>query len=347
MQDALPPALALPDQLAAEEHDPRVLLRQADAHPIDSFDRIGRDRGGRRGIPADAARHLDIPGERLLHLAAQGADFLLPLEMTRIDDGDRHEDDVLEESGEHLLNRQEEVDPDAAEIPHQEDGRRPGRVGLASGPLDGREVEQIAIEQADLSLDGAVVGADPGAADDEDAGDHDGLPRPLAEFLNDHHGQDGQAEHKTEDVDRDVPDPVLVLAPPAEPEPAHSHLGEREGDEHIDGVHDNEDVDAAARQEQERHRRKAHQQDAVLGGQPVRQRREPVGEPGVDGHARHDARSVDEPGLGGDEQQCGLRGDGQLHEDPAERQPGGGPAGGESLGEHSVERLADLLRGRN
>ena len=85
--------------------------------------------------------------------------------------------------------------------------------------------------------------------------------------------------------------------------PEHPEHRQREGQEHVDGVHDDQLIDAAARQEQRPQRRRPHDEDAVLRRQAVGQRRQPAGQPGIDGHVRHDPGAVDEPGLGSDDQE--------------------------------------------
>ena len=65
-------------------------------------------------------------------------------------------------------------------------------------------------------------------------------------------------------------------------------------------------VDVAAGVEQRRQRGAAHQEHAVAHREPLGQRGEPVRQPRVDRHVRHDARAVEEAGLRRDEQQRAL-----------------------------------------
>ena len=59
-----------------------------------------------------------------------------------------------------------------------------------------------------------------------------------------------------------------------------------------------------------------------------------MGQPGVDGHVGHDARAVDEAGLGADQQQRPLGEDGDQGQGVAER-----PAAVQGVGQDGVERL--------
>ena len=157
----------------------------------------------------------------------------------------------------------------------------------------------------------------------------------MGELLERGDDQDGQADGQAGQVDRQVLLPVRLLAPVLDEEAGHAQLGQREGQEDVDRVHDHQGRDAAARVEEEQDGRAAHEQDAVLHGQPVRERGEAVGEPVVDGHVGHDPRPVDEAGLGGDEEQGALREDGDQGQDAAEA-----PAAEDLAGQDGVEGLA-------
>jgi len=93
----------------------------------------------------------------------------------------------------------------------------------------------------------------------------------------------------------------------------HPHLAEREGDEDVDGVHHHQGVDRAVRVQQHEEGRAAHQQHAVLHGEAVAERAEPVRQEGILRQVGHHAGAGDESGLGGDEQQQRLGGDGDEH----------------------------------
>ena len=73
--------------------------------------------------------------------------------------------------------------------------------------------------------------------------------------------------------------------------------------------------------QQHQEARAAHQQHAVLHGQPVAQRAEAVREPRVVRHVRHHPRPVDEAGLRRDEEQQRLRKQGEEDEPFSHRKP--------------------------
>ena len=62
-------------------------------------------------------------------------------------------------------------------------------------------------------------------------------PATFAELLVECDDKDSAAEHKTDDVDGDVLFPVLVNGPVFVEEPRHTELGDREGNEDVNGVH--------------------------------------------------------------------------------------------------------------
>ena len=112
-------------------------------------------------------------------------------------------------------------------------------------------------------------------------------------------------------------------------------LGQGEGQEDVDGIHDDERPDAAPGIEEEQDGRPSHEQNAVLDREPVRKRSEPVRKPIVDGHVGHDPRPVHEPGLGPDEEERPFRED----RDQGQKRPES-PALVEGRGEDGVEGLA-------
>src|SRR5207244_13015164 len=68
----------------------------------------------------------------------------ISFEVARVDHGDRHEDHVLEETRERLLERQEQVNAHASELAHQEGRGWLAGIGLAPGARRRRQVEEVA-----------------------------------------------------------------------------------------------------------------------------------------------------------------------------------------------------------
>ncbi len=93
---------------------------------------------------------------------------------------------------------------------------------------------------------------------------------------------------------------------PAPPELEHTRLREREGHEHVDGVHRHQRVDGAPRIKQAGDGRGADHQHAVVSGQPVGKRTEPAWNPTVERHVRHHARAADVAGLRRKDEQARL-----------------------------------------
>jgi hypothetical protein len=116
------------------------------------------------------------------------------------------------------------------------------------------------------------------------------------------------------------------LAAPANRRAQHAGHRQRERDEHVDAVHHEQAVDPTLRVEQRQQRRETHPDDAVLCGEAVRERCEPLGEPAVERHVRQHARSVDEAGLRGDDEQQRLGGQRRGDECAGAR-----PVGGDAL----------------
>ena len=244
-----------------------------------------------------------------------------PLEVARVDDGDRAEDDALEVPGEHAQQREERVPPEAAVAADEEDRDRllavdaPGPRSASrfatlgfGGDLESRErVGQLDVEPADRGDDARVVALDRRSR---------ALTRtpvttsvsqpPSANFSSTVTTRIVRHSAEADEVDRQVPVPVRVLLPVLDPEARHAEVRQREREKHVDRVHDDELLDVAVRVEQRGDRRAAHEQDAVLHAEALGERREAVRQPRVDRHVRHDARPVDEARLRGDEEEARL-----------------------------------------
>ena len=108
----------------------------------------------------------------------------------------------------------------------------------------------------------------------------------------------------------------------------------------VDRVHQDQQIALASRIEQHRDGAGAHQEDAVLRDQPVRELGEAPRHPGIDGHVGQDARPVDEPGLRRDEEQRSLRDHGHDDHSRADRKRPELPRPEEVFGQHPVQRLA-------
>ena len=120
----------------------------------------------------------------------------------------------------------------------------------------------------------------------------------------------------------------------------HAELAEREGHEDVDGVHHHQRVDGSAGVQQHQERGAAHQEHAVLHGEAVAEGAEAMRKEGILGQVGHHARAGDESRLRGDEQQQGLRRNGNDHVPVADGERTQVEVAGQHLRQHVVHRLA-------
>ena len=165
----------------------------------------------------------------------------------------------------------------------------------------------------------------PEAERDKEGRHHRGDPAARGELLHDRDHQDGGAECESTGEERRTCSPLSPFSAVPKPEAQHRRHRQRKREEHIDRVHDDEVPHVTPGVEQRGQRGAAHQQDPVLGREPLRQRREPVRHPGVHRHIGEHARAVEEPGLGCHDEQGGLR-EQRHHQEPvSQREPGHDP----------------------
>ena len=198
----------------------------------------------------------------LLRAPLERQHLALALEAVGVDHGHADEDHALEVPGEHAQQREHGVPPEAAVAPDEEHGHGLQRVGLAHGggrggvAVEGHRVlaglgpGQVAVELLDGADHEAVVPLDQEADDGERRGDQQREPPALGELLEDGDGEDGDAEDGGRDVRGEVLGPGGVLLAVADPVHRHGDVGEREGHEDVDRVHDDQLRDVAAGVEQ-------------------------------------------------------------------------------------------------
>ena len=162
---------------------------------------------------------------------------------------------------------------------------------------------------------------------------------PSRELLHRRDDQDGGAQREPDDEQRRLADPARRRLAVGDALARHAEHRQREGQEHVDAVHDHQLADVTAGVEQRHQRRRPHQHDPVLRRQSIRQRREPARHPVVDRHVGQHARAVDEAGLRGDHQQDAL-GEQRHHR----QHPTAGQRRRHGLDQHGVQRLAGHRR---
>src|SRR6185503_34959 len=106
VQEPVVPALALEDELAAEEDRARELLGELEAELLDGLDRLGAQLHAAGGAEAARPRPLDVALEALLGVALERLDLARSLEDAAVGDRRRDEDEVPEVPREHALDRQ-------------------------------------------------------------------------------------------------------------------------------------------------------------------------------------------------------------------------------------------------
>ena len=128
----------------------------------------------------------------------------------------------------------------------------------------------------------------------------------------------------TEDVSRNpVPfiarpeSPFLLRRAVLPPVQDHPELGEGEGEEHVDGIHDDEVLDRPAGDVEHQERHAAHEHHAVFPDQAFGEVGEAAGGVVIQRHVGEDLRAVDDAGLGRDEQERRLRPEHDRQEDLA------------------------------
>ena len=144
------------------------------------------------------------------------------------------------------------------------------------------------------------------AGQDEEAGYDEGQPAALGEFFRDGQDEDQGAEHEAYRLNGYASQGNFLVLPMEDEMFHHSELGEREGQEDVDGIHDHQGGDRALRVDEKGEGRDADHHDAVAHRQAAGKIGEAAGKPGIDGHVGHDARGVDEARLRADEQEGAL-----------------------------------------
>lgn len=217
-------------------------------------------------------------------------------------------------------------------------GDRAGRVAVGA---DG-DVEQSVVEPSELPAYAFVVPPDEEGEADKRRGDHDGHPASLGEFFDDAHDQDRQAHGQAGPVDGQIALPIGVRGVAARPDPVtgHAHFRQRECQEHVDGVHEDEQVALTPRVQQHGDRSETHQEDAVVGHEAVRELGKAPRRPRVHGHVGEDARAIDEARLCCDEEQSSFGHERHDDQDPPDGRSGERPRTEERFGEDGVQSLA-------
>ena len=227
----------------------------------------------------------------------------------------------MEVAREELHHREQRVDAEPGEARHQEHRGRLALldVQLLERPAGGERLEDR-VQALQPRKNAAVVPLDDQAHDDQGAGDHHRQPGAFEELLEDVDDENEAAEDEADDRHRHrrAPLRIFLLRVASEPVAEHAGLAERERHEDVDGVHHHQGVDGAPRVDEHEQAGAAHQQHAVLHGQAVGERAQPVGQVRVVRQVRHHPRPRDEAGLRRHEQQQGLGRERRHHEPVAE-----------------------------
>jgi len=201
----------------------------------------------------------------------------------------------------------------------------------------GRERTHDGVEPPEVLPHALVVPANEEAESHHDSRHDYGDPAAEGELLVEDAGEDAGAQDEGDSMHDQSAATVRPRVP--EPEAHHAQLRQREGNEDVDGVHRHERREVAVGIGQRGERRAAHEQHATADRQPAGELREAVRQPGVGGHARHHARTIDEPSLCRHEQQRRLGGEREHDEAGPHPDAPDAPPAGEFPQEHRVHRL--------
>ncbi len=246
------------------------------------------------------------------------------------------------------MDAQELVQSVAREPVDRQDRRRELPVQLGhplARPGHGRNRDEDVVEPLQVPFHVVVMGANEETEPDHRARHQRRHPPPLGELLVEGDSEDRHAEDESGPLDRELALPPRLPSPLGDPVPGHAELGEREREEDVDRIHDDERRDVAVRVKKGRDGGETHHEDAVLRDEPVRELREAVGHPRIDRHVPEDARAVEKAGLGRDEEKRGLRDQQRQDERAPDRHAPGTPPAEESVEEDEVHRLSRLGTG--
>jgi hypothetical protein len=218
---------------------------------------------------------------------------------------------------EHAEQREQRVPPEAAVAADEQHGdglvrvRLAERAGLHHLAVERRALRllgagQLLVEALHGAHHDAVVPLHSEADEREPARDQHREPAALAELLVHSDAEDRETQRRRDHVRGQVARPRRLLLAALPPEHRHGDVRERERQEHVDRIEDDELRDVAPRVGQRSDGRGAHEEHAVAHREPLGERREAVREPRVRGHVGHDARPVEKARLRRDEEQRAL-----------------------------------------
>jgi hypothetical protein len=111
---------------------------------------------------------------------------------------------------------------------------------------------------------------------DDQRGDDDGHPPAFAELLDQRHTQDARSHGEADAGEREPVEPTAILSARSPPIDAQSEERQGEGQEYVDRIEHDQEVDTAAAPEDDDQRREPHDQDPILRHQASRQMAELV-----------------------------------------------------------------------
>ena len=282
------------------------------------------------GSEADDALGEKAVPEHVIHIAVnivRGAalervDLVAAFEHAGVHHPDLEEHEIFEHPGEDPVDVEQGMQAQAVEAVDQH------HRGFALRVKRGRSVVRMsgahfrrfhgrfhqAVQLRDHLSNLGIMALDQVCGSNQYAGDGQGCPTALGEFGQDDADQDKAAEDQAEPVDQETAAPARN--PPAflPPVPDHSELGKDKGYEDIDAVKDQQQTHGPARDHHQSQGGASHEQDPVLGDQPVAEHGKAGREPAVLRHIRKHLRAADKAGLGRGEQDGRLREQGDQDE---------------------------------
>ena len=347
MQQPGEKGLLFEHDLAAEKDRPGKTFPDGRRQRQDLLDHVGAHGPMGLGVVAMVPHDFHIGAQIVGHVGLELGQFRRASQYRRVHHADLHEHVVFHVLAEKPQHGKQGMDAQPVEAADEHDRRgsleiRLRRRGGIFG--NGRSVGVLGIDDRpqhielfDARAHLPVVPVDGHGRGRQQASDEQGHPAALEKLHPGHHDEDEGREHQTQAVQAQPLAPMGRVPPHLPPVAHHAELGQHEGDEDIDAVEHDEQVHRAVGHDHEDQGAEAHEQDAVLGDEAVREHGEAGRQPAVNGHVGQHPGPVDEPRLGGHKQQQRLGHQGHQHEAAAERRP---PAGGHGVEEHGVERLA-------
>ena len=298
------------------------------------------------GAVAMSLHQLDVALQVFRDSLPKVFNFLNAFESSSVDKPNLQEDKVLEMSTEDPQNGKEHVETQSTEAVDEDDSRilccSVAAMGIGQYRSCTREMgwwvgRQEGVQSLEEPPRAGVVAVDEDRRCDQRGRDDKGQPAALMELDDEGHRQDEAGQQKADAVDEEPMEPCRLPMTNFPPVLDHPELGEGEDQEHVDTVQDDQKRDGPTGQPHQEEGGRSHDQDPILGDQPVAEQGEAGRHPAVQGHIGQDPGAVQKTRLSRHEEDHSLGDEGRQDEGPA-----GGDFTGQPLEQDGVQGLACL-----